>query len=145
MEEDIIIEEQQPVGVYIRVDKKNEVVEVNSSMFISDLTDWIKIDEGNGYKYSHAQSNYFDKSIITEYGDYTYEYVDGKIREIDQINNIQRHEKEMRIAELKQLLANSDYKFRKYMEGWLTEEEYAPIKAQCQAWRDEINGIESLL
>lgn len=47
-----------------------------------------------------------------------------------------------RIAELKQLLAESDYKAIKYAEGWLTAEDYAATKAQRQAWRDEINELE---
>lgn len=47
-----------------------------------------------------------------------------------------------RIAELKVLLAESDYKAIKYAEGFFTEAEYAPIKAQRQGWRDEINGLE---
>ena len=36
----------------------------------------------------------------------------------------------------------TDYQAIKYAEGQLTEEEYAPIKAQRQAWRDEINLLE---
>lgn len=47
-----------------------------------------------------------------------------------------------RIAELKQLLAESDYKAIKYAEGWITAEDYAATKAQRQAWRDEINELE---
>lgn len=48
-----------------------------------------------------------------------------------------------RIVELKKLLYDSDYKATKYAEGWMTEEEYAPIKAQRQAWREEINRLEN--
>ena len=48
-----------------------------------------------------------------------------------------------RIEELKRELASTDYKAIKYAEGWLAEEEYAPIKAQRQAIRDEINALES--
>ena len=47
-----------------------------------------------------------------------------------------------RIAELKQLLAESDYKAIKFAEGWLTAEDYAATKAERQAWRDEINELE---
>ena len=47
-----------------------------------------------------------------------------------------------RITELKQLLAESDYKAIKYAEGWLTADEYADTKAQRQAWRNEINELE---
>lgn len=52
---------------------------------------------------------------------------------------------ENRIRELKKLLSASDYKATKFAEGWMTAEEYAPIKAQRQAWRDEINELEQEL
>lgn len=52
---------------------------------------------------------------------------------------------EDRIAELKANLSATDYQAIKYAEGWLTDEEYAPIKAQRQAWRDEINELEGKL
>ncbi len=52
---------------------------------------------------------------------------------------------ESRIFELKKNLADTDYQATKYAEGWLTDEEYAPIKAQRQAWRDEINELEELM
>ena len=48
-----------------------------------------------------------------------------------------------RIAELKQLLAESDYKAIKYAEGWLTAEDYAATKAERQAWREEIKALEA--
>ena len=49
------------------------------------------------------------------------------------------------IGELKAKLSETDYKALKYMEGWLTEEEYAPVKAQRQALRDQINELEGKL
>ena len=49
---------------------------------------------------------------------------------------------ESRIAELKQLLADTDYKAIKYAEGLISEEEYAETKEQRQAWRDEINNLQ---
>ena len=49
---------------------------------------------------------------------------------------------EMQIAELKQKLNDTDYQAIKFAEGWLTDQEYAPIKAQRQLWRDEINKLE---
>lgn len=48
-----------------------------------------------------------------------------------------------RIDELRTLLAESDYKAFKYAEGWITAEDYAEVKAQRQAWRDEINELEA--
>lgn len=46
------------------------------------------------------------------------------------------------IQKLKTQLAKTDYKALKYAEGWLSEEEYAPIKAERQALRAEINRLE---
>lgn len=50
--------------------------------------------------------------------------------------------KRYELADLKKKLANSDYKAIKYSEGYFTEEEYAPIKAERQAIRDAINALE---
>ena len=48
---------------------------------------------------------------------------------------------EGRIAELKRLLADTDYIAAKIAEGAATREDYADVIAQRQAWRDEINGL----
>ena len=50
-----------------------------------------------------------------------------------------------RIAELKALLQATDYQAIKYIEGFISETDYAPIKAQRRAWRDEINALEAEL
>lgn len=50
-----------------------------------------------------------------------------------------------RVFELKRKLASTDYQAIKYAEGAISEEEYAPIKVQRHAWRDEINESESQL
>jgi hypothetical protein len=50
---------------------------------------------------------------------------------------------ENRISHLKENLADTDYQAIKYAEGWITDEEYEPLKLQRQAWRDEINRLES--
>ena len=47
------------------------------------------------------------------------------------------------ITHLKQLLADSDYEAIKYAEGWLSEEDYAPIKAQRESWRARIRELEN--
>ena len=49
------------------------------------------------------------------------------------------------ISELKKKLFDTDYKAIKYSEGLLTDKEYAEVKAQRQAWRDEINRLEEKL
>lgn len=59
------------------------------------------------------------------------------------MNNI--GEMYIKVGELKRNLSKTDYQAIKYGEGLLTEEEYSPIKAQRQAWRDEINALENEL
>lgn len=49
-----------------------------------------------------------------------------------------------KIIRLKEELCKTDYQAIKFAEGWLTEEEYAPIKAQRQAYREEINQLEGV-
>ena len=51
---------------------------------------------------------------------------------------------EQEIAELKAKLEATDYQAIKYAEGLLSDEEYAEMKAQRQAWRDRINELEAL-
>ena len=46
------------------------------------------------------------------------------------------------IQKLKIKLQQTDYQAIKYAEGFISEEEYAPIRAQRQAWREEINQLE---
>jgi hypothetical protein len=50
--------------------------------------------------------------------------------------------KAQQISELKAQLAATDYKALKFFEGWLSEDEYAPIRAERQAIRDKINELE---
>ena len=73
--------EMKPYEVYIKTDENGYIIAVNSSEFLSDVTGWIKIDEGYSDKYHHAQGNYFSEPIITESGVCRYKYVDGTVRE----------------------------------------------------------------
>ena len=49
------------------------------------------------------------------------------------------------IEQLKAELSATDYKALKHFEGWLTAEEYEPIKLERQKLRDQINELEALL
>lgn len=48
-----------------------------------------------------------------------------------------------RIAELKQLLSDTDYVVIKIAEGSATKEEYADVIEQRKAWREEIRELEN--
>ena len=49
---------------------------------------------------------------------------------------------EIRISELKKLLASTDYAVIKIFEGAATHDEYAEVIAQRAEWRKEINELE---
>lgn len=75
-----------------------------------------------------------DKEYVLYKGDYILKEDADELKAEEQ--------KEERIKELKQLLSDTDYKAIKYSEGLISEEEYAEVKAQRQAWREEINQLE---
>lgn len=56
-----------------------------------------------------------------------------------------KREATLRIAELKRLLADSDYQAIKYAEGLISASDYIPIKAKREMWRKEINDLEKTL
>ena len=70
-----------PYIVYVKTNSKGYITEVNSSEFLTDTTDWVKIDSGYGDKYHHAQGNYFPEPIMTMGGAYRYKLVDGVVVE----------------------------------------------------------------
>ena len=51
--------------------------------------------------------------------------------------------KRKEIAELQRLLDSSDYKQHEFDDGEITEEEYAPIKAQRHSWRVRIRELRA--
>lgn len=65
---------EQPISVYVKTNAGGYITEVGSDIFIKDLTGWIKIDEGYGDKYAHAQSQYFDKPLVDDFGNYNYKF-----------------------------------------------------------------------
>lgn len=77
--------EENTIQVYIKINDNNEIVEVNSSVFLNNVDGFIKIDEGKGDKYAHAQTHYFDKPLYffeKEMIKYNYKYENGKVFEI---------------------------------------------------------------
>lgn len=67
------------------------------------------------------------------------------IKEIIEYTKSPRYPIDQKINALKRKLSATDYKAIKYAEGLLTEEEYAPIKAEREAWRVEIRELEAQL
>ena len=73
---------ENKIKVYIKIDEMNCITQINSSIFLSSIENYIQIDEGHGDKYSHAQSNYLNKPLIDSQGRYNYKYIDNKVSEL---------------------------------------------------------------
>ena len=65
-------------------------------------------------------------------------------KELAEMANFSSYEeyKFMKLLSLKAQLAETDYKAIKFAEGWISAEEYAPIKAERQEIRAKINELE---
>jgi len=61
---------QKPIGVYVKINSDGYVVDINSDIFINDFDGWLKIDEGFGDLFAHAQSQYFGAPLVNENGEY---------------------------------------------------------------------------
>lgn len=79
--EEIEMSPEEPIRVYVEVNKDNNIVKVFSSDFEQPTEISIKIDKGFGDKFRHAQNQYFDKPLISDDGSYNYLYIDGQIVE----------------------------------------------------------------
>lgn len=73
---------EENIKVYVKVDSNNVITQVDSSIFLFDVDGWLKIDEGTGDKFSHAQGNYLDKPLVDVTGKDNYKLVDGRIVEL---------------------------------------------------------------
>lgn len=133
--------------VYVKLNDKNEIVNITSSAFLTDTESWIEIDSGIGDKFHHAQNNYFSKSLVNENGLYNFKLVDGQPVEQtseDKASELARIDGRREIAELKTKLAETDYIAAKIAEGAATTEEYADKIKQRAEWRARINELEGV-
>jgi hypothetical protein len=70
--------------VYIELNEDKQITSINSEIFLSneEMQAMKNIDEGEGDKYVHAQSQYLENGLIDKYGRYNYKYVEGKVVEV---------------------------------------------------------------
>lgn len=61
--------------VYAKLDKNNVIVEINSNIFLTDITGYTLIDEGEGDRFAHAQNNYLPNGTVDGKGRYNYKFV----------------------------------------------------------------------
>ena len=60
------------------------ITSINSDIFLSqeEVSAMTEIDQGQGDKYAHAQSQYLGKELVDEHGRYNYKLVEGKVVEV---------------------------------------------------------------
>lgn len=60
------------------------ITSINSEIFLSEeeIQTMTEIDQGQGDKYAHAQSQYLEKGLFDEHGRYNYRYVEDKVVEV---------------------------------------------------------------
>lgn len=60
------------------------ITSINSEIFLSEeeIQTMTEIDQGQGDKYAHAQSQYLEKGLIDDHGRYNYKFVEGKVVEV---------------------------------------------------------------
>jgi hypothetical protein len=60
------------------------ITSINSNIFLSEeeMSTMTEIDQGQGDKYAHAQSQYLEKGLVDEQGRYNYKCVNGKVVEV---------------------------------------------------------------
>lgn len=64
------------------------ITSINSNIFLSEeeMSTMTEIDQGQGDKYAHAQSQYLEKGLVDELGRYNYKYVEGKLIEVAEVD-----------------------------------------------------------
>lgn len=70
--------EIQKSKVYVLLDGQKRITRIEGEYSLpQDLTGWLKIDEGNGDKFSLAQSHYLEGGLRTQDGILRWKYEDG--------------------------------------------------------------------
>ena len=72
--------ERRKSKVFIKLNNSNFIIDVNSDVFIKDMAGWIQIDEGQGDKYSLAQSHYFELPLLREDGKFNYKFENMQVK-----------------------------------------------------------------
>ncbi len=72
---------EMPISIYVETNEEGYITKMFSSIFEKPNATSIKIDDGRGDKYAHAQNQYLPKSLHDERGKYRYKYEGGRIYE----------------------------------------------------------------
>ena len=115
----------------------------------AEFITWVDeyVDKDGNIVYGHQESErvkvyylYTDDELKEKN---LYEYNEEELKELE----YQRKLNEIKTKHFNILneLSSTDYRTLKYLEGWYTEEEYAPIKAYRESLREKIRELEKEL
>ena len=100
--------------VYVKTDDRSCIIQCDGGYSTpSDLTDWVKIDEGTGDKYNLCQSHYFDGGLYTNTSPAVPRY-----KLVDDVP-VLRSEEEIAADRLDVLRAAKQEKNKKALAEWL--------------------------
>lgn len=136
------------ITIYIKKNQFAKNVDEFGNIFNFQFPRYRELEDGTTEPINDYLENGFKEIRLGEqYKDCKYQDFDENLEfSVEKYNaRKQKENAQVRIAELKQSLASTDYQAIKYAEGQLSAEEYEPIKIQRQAWRDDINELEASL
>lgn len=137
---------------YITMDEQSRITDgwSDGPRRDKDTTDAICINDKGGYQFRLTPDGPENPPLYDfEYGIPLYKWDGSQVvarddAELEAERSAIRAEREQtaKIAALKAQLAATDYQAIKFAEGWISEEEFSPIRAARQEMRDQINELE---
>ena len=91
--------EMQKSKVYVLLDSSGYITRIDGGYTESNITDlenWVLIDEGYGDRYNLCQGNFFPQPIITDSGAYRYKLIDGMVTECSESEILEQEEAQKR-------------------------------------------------
>ena len=91
--------EMQKSKVYVLLDSSGYITRIDGGYTESNITDlenWVLIDEGYGDRYNLCQGNFFPQPIITDGGAYRYKLIDGMVTECSASEILEQEEAQKR-------------------------------------------------
>ena len=86
----IMADGEKTYSVFVRVDADSYLTDIDSDAFITDPSNWFKVDEGRGELYKYARVNYCPAGLVSD-GFRNYRLVDGVVVYAPQIDPPEDH------------------------------------------------------
>ena len=86
----IMADGEKTYSVFVRVNADGYLTDIDSDAFITDPSNWFKVDEGRGELYKYARVNYCPAGLVSD-GFHNYRLVDGVVVYAPQIDPPEDH------------------------------------------------------